>query len=57
MQQLPQMENQPHLSMADFRLLGLVASYCCLPQCPFPHNILSLGLMMSNLLVEFEKQE
>jgi hypothetical protein len=30
-----QMENQSYQTMADRRLVGLVASYCCLPQCPF----------------------
>ena len=57
MQLFPHMENQSHQIMADLRLLGLAASFCCLPQCPFLHNLLSLDLMMSNPLVEFQKEE
>lgn len=56
-QLFPQMEIQSHQTMADLRLLGLAASSCCLPQCPFLHNLLSLDLMMSNLLLEFQKEE
>jgi hypothetical protein len=57
MQLFPQMEDLSYQTMADRRLVGLVASYCCLPQFPFLYNLLSLDLMMSNQLLEFEKEK
>ncbi len=57
LQLFPQMENRRHLTGAYLHLLGLVVSYCCLPKCSFLQIFLSLDEMMSNLLVELEKQE
>ena len=49
-QLFPQMVSQSHQTMADLRRLGLEAIFCCLSQCPFLHNLLSLDLMMRKVI-------